>query len=725
MLKNRSKAFAPKFKGGPRRPPANPSSAESSARPSVEPHSQTPAAESSTNHDILSVPEQVTAPPSSEEETRVVKETLRPESNEPSLQAEKSPSAPEVRVESSIRSLKRKEREHDVQELPAKRVPVEMAPGGPTTQDPLSEIAPLSHLENGPREEPSEPAVSRRATPPTVDRLEPNEFSVAHDVADGSGDTPPGYHTLPSSTDLEASISQAPKETTDYPEPVAQPGANLTTPESDSQVVAAADEIQHSRSSSPQSDHEPPRFRYPTPPNTQTLSAIDLPIVSATSNDLSGLGPAGDTGALAQPGHVAQLSQIVPMAGLNPDGTAAALVEEPASGTEKGKKKKKIVRRKKVQAAHEGDDVRATVDMQLNRPRRVAGQKRSRKKKDSEKKRRVRAQTPEGAEDEVVDHTTMKMVDLCKDLRIGKKFSKHHEIKERLVQKKVKAKLAKENPELISLVEGEQHGKESSSRPDEDASGLAAAPSATVQMRVVDGQIVVDENTLQVDRQERGRAERGEVVEEVEEDDFTTVTTSGTFMKRERAVIWDAVANEMFYNGLAQFGTDFEMIAKLFPSRNRRQIKLKFNKEERNNPAKITRALTGEKISINLDEYEELAGFKLLDVAVIEAERAKIEQEQNAEEARHAADIAETTRRKKADIHAKSDAVKRALSGYGDDEVPAQGTDSAKENAEPAMGKNREASAAPKSKKKVTKKKNPHSSNAGGEEIEVLGSIEN
>jgi transcription factor TFIIIB component B'' len=39
---------------------------------------------------------------------------------------------------------------------------------------------------------------------------------------------------------------------------------------------------------------------------------------------------------------------------------------------------------------------------------------------------------------------------------------------------------------------------------------------------------------------------------------------------------------------LSQWGTDFEMIARLFPHRNRRQVKLKFSREERVNPDKVT-----------------------------------------------------------------------------------------------------------------------------------------
>jgi len=223
-----------------------------------------------------------------------------------------------------------------------------------------------------------------------------------------------------------------------------------------------------------------------------------------------------------------------------------------------------------------------------------------------------------------------------------------------------------------------------------------------------------------LDRHKRA-ADEGVVMEEVEENEFTRITTSGTFMKRERAVMWDAAAEELFYKGLRWFGIDFETIAMMFPHRNRRQIKLKFNKEERTNSTKITRALIKERVPIDLEEYQALTGMKYEEVAIIDAEQRKIEEEQEAEQQRHASDVAEATRKKKEAIHSMSATAVGAAR---------LGTDSAKENEveggdEAGDGK---IGAASKSRKKGAvkkrKKKNLHSTRAGGEEVEVLGTIE-
>ena len=57
----------------------------------------------------------------------------------------------------------------------------------------------------------------------------------------------------------------------------------------------------------------------------------------------SGLGRAGDMGAAGANAQAIQVSEIVPMAALNPDGTSGGIIEEVPSGTEKGKGKGKVM----------------------------------------------------------------------------------------------------------------------------------------------------------------------------------------------------------------------------------------------------------------------------------------------------------------------------------------------------------------------------------------------
>lgn len=57
--------------------------------------------------------------------------------------------------------------------------------------------------------------------------------------------------------------------------------------------------------------------------------------------------------------------------------------------------------------------------------------------------------------------------------------------------------------------------------------------------------------------------------------------------------------------GLTQFGTDFELISRMFSNRTRRQIKAKFVREEKIDSARLEEALSGKK-KIDINFYERM-----------------------------------------------------------------------------------------------------------------------
>ncbi|XP_059433730.1 uncharacterized protein LOC132166893 isoform X2 [Corylus avellana] len=65
-----------------------------------------------------------------------------------------------------------------------------------------------------------------------------------------------------------------------------------------------------------------------------------------------------------------------------------------------------------------------------------------------------------------------------------------------------------------------------------------------------------------------------------------------SFMDKTPSTRWSKQDTELFYEVVRQFGTDFSMIQQLFPSRTRHQVKLKFKKEERQYPLRLSEALT-------------------------------------------------------------------------------------------------------------------------------------
>ncbi|PNY23632.1 Transcription factor TFIIIB component B [Tolypocladium capitatum] len=281
------------------------------------------------------------------------------------------------------------------------------------------------------------------------------------------------------------------------------------------------------------------------------------------------------------------------------------------------------------------------------------------------KTRKARSPTPEDAEDQTVDLQQLRMADLTKDLRIGKKFSRHDELRDRERQARIKARLEKDGEQA----DGEAEASGSASpMPDGQAktkratpgSSSAPPPAATSgpQFRIVDGQIVVDQNSLVMDRHARAAAAQGDM-ETIEENDFTRLITSSSFMNTSKLRgpnIWNDQETELFYRGLRMFGTEFEMISKMFPGKQRRHVKLKFNREERHNPKRIDAALIGEKtIKMDIEEYRGFTGAQYESVEAIEAEQRRIQEGYEAERQRIADEQAEIMRKKKEELFADED----------------------------------------------------------------------
>merc|ERR1719421_1316551 len=84
----------------------------------------------------------------------------------------------------------------------------------------------------------------------------------------------------------------------------------------------------------------------------------------------------------------------------------------------------------------------------------------------------------------------------------------------------------------------------------------------------------------------RRRRKRRRLVEETQQQ-----LNSATYSRRTHPERWSHADTELFYKALREFGTDFSLIERLFPGRNRRQVKRKWLKEERLNPARVEEAL--------------------------------------------------------------------------------------------------------------------------------------
>ncbi|GAA6055902.1 hypothetical protein JCM3770_002352 [Rhodotorula araucariae] len=127
------------------------------------------------------------------------------------------------------------------------------------------------------------------------------------------------------------------------------------------------------------------------------------------------------------------------------------------------------------------------------------------------------------------------------------------------------------------------------------------------QMRIIDGQLVIDESSLQINRGGDEQLGPREVIEESAQDRFVN---SNSYGKRKTVARWTKVETEIFFDAISQFGTDFEMIAALFPSRSRREIRNKFNKEDKRDPNYIT-SLMYKRKPVDVDAYAKATGQDL------------------------------------------------------------------------------------------------------------------
>ena len=242
------------------------------------------------------------------------------------------------------------------------------------------------------------------------------------------------------------------------------------------------------------------------------------------------------------------------------------------------------------------------------------------------------AVTPEGAEAILISTSEVTMSDLCKDRLTGRKsdFDKQIEEYER-------AEFVRKKQRQLQEVMGQT-----------DSNRATPADSANTRLErqrreesvaqnvprtyIVDGQIRIDEDSLQIDRHAAAAVERAHnQLEAVDETNLTRKVNSATWLKRDNSGGWNELLTERFYDGLRMFGTDFEMISKMFPGRTRHKIKLKFIKEERVNYDKIRATLLSEPLPVDLPEFEKMAGTEFDDPRElerdIEDDRQKLEEQ--------------------------------------------------------------------------------------------------
>ncbi|KAL2855460.1 hypothetical protein BJY01DRAFT_204180, partial [Aspergillus pseudoustus] len=239
-------------------------------------------------------------------------------------------------------------------------------------------------------------------------------------------------------------------------------------------------------------------------------------------------------------------------------------------------------------------------------------------KKPKRRRMRRREPTPDGAELIQIAPSVVKMSDLCKDTRTGKRSKRETELRAHELAEAERKKAQQEGgtPDQTPI---KQTPTEASPTAEfGQAKGNKTSQAGPV-MRIVNGEIVLDHASLQVDRHADAERNGGDL-EDVIENSLTRKINQATYGKRSKTESWDEEMTDLFYRGLRMFGTDFMVISKMFPGRSRRQIKLKFNNEERRDPQRIKETLLGPREAIDINTYSEMTNTIYDDPRVIQQE---------------------------------------------------------------------------------------------------------
>ncbi|KAI9786863.1 MAG: Transcription factor TFIIIB component B [Geoglossum umbratile] len=401
---------------------------------------------------------------------------------------------------------------------------------------------------------------------------------------------------------------------------------------------------------------------------------------------------------------------------VSPDEQPAARKDAPrGAATTKGKRKAALIaeraeqtngvsapkRKGRARAAGTGNARANSIDngehLSTSKAKRSSG---------SRRKKRAREKTPEDAENVEITSSVVKMSDLCKDTRTGKRSERSKEIEKmdgtETTRKQQERREIRENGRPPTSETAEQRLDRLGREREAAEQGQISVP----RMRLVNGNLVLDEASLQVDRHANAAA-LAEPMEQVEESTLTRPVNAGTWGKREKTEPWGEASTDHFYNALRMFGTDFGMISKMFPDRTRRQIKLKFNKEEKTDSKRVTEALSGPRQLMDITQFSEITMTEYQDPGAF-AQELEAEAAAHAAEQRRQQEALQETIRQAHAITAEATA-----DGAG-------GNSSAKENQ--VQGG---SGTAKKGKRPADrKKKNLHSRHGGGEEVEIIGTID-
>ncbi|KAJ1769008.1 hypothetical protein LPJ77_005196, partial [Coemansia sp. RSA 2523] len=187
--------------------------------------------------------------------------------------------------------------------------------------------------------------------------------------------------------------------------------------------------------------------------------------------------------------------------------------------------------------------------------------------------------------------TNLPIAYFCRDTRHGIPTPEFIDKENETLRKMHEARAAKYAPAEPPIEETPDEDVDIEGSGDDAVAKPEGANRMAARVRIVDGQVVIDSDSLVINRSDMadGKNEPLELVDESEQPRF--INTMSYVRQRTSRKLWTSDETDEFYKALRKFGTDFQMCTSMLPDRNRYDIRNKFRKEERKNPLRITDAL--------------------------------------------------------------------------------------------------------------------------------------
>lgn len=248
---------------------------------------------------------------------------------------------------------------------------------------------------------------------------------------------------------------------------------------------------------------------------------------------------------------------------------------------------------------------------------------------------------PEVASMLQIDEDSFTMEDLCKpSLPIGRTSSqyemareaKKNRLAERMRKRSIRLRARDDKRSVESYEEDVKDETKPKRELDDDDEDDPAQSQVVIQLKMKDGAIAVDEDSTIVDRHKNAN---NIYRERHDENPFENIVNSATYGRQRYTDKWDNKEVAKFYKSLGQWGTDFALIAQMFPHRTRKQVKAKFILEEKRRPRLIELALMNKLgAEFNFDEYcsDSNKTFSTLNEFNGKLEKLKQEHDENLKE---------------------------------------------------------------------------------------------